>query len=189
MREYSDLDGDGEQSNDPYVFTDCSNLFGWQYYFTDYFNKQYRRQLESCGEQYSYDDLYFYAEWGTMCEYGNDDGGDSKCSCSTVQHREYVLQRSGDGLVAFGVGQWNNGSLESGGDIKQHFRQLHLHAAGEQLCAAIYIGCDDYGGSCAGVFPDRQLLFGRGGSCAALGIGQRNRGYLGTGSDLEYGEF
>ena len=80
MREYSDLDGDGEQSNDPYVFTDCSNLFGWQYYFTDYFNKQYRRQLESCGEQYSYDDLYVYPCCGTMREYGDLDG-DGECPC------------------------------------------------------------------------------------------------------------
>ncbi len=39
MREYSDLDGDGEQSNDPYVFTDCGDLFGWQHYLTDDLNK------------------------------------------------------------------------------------------------------------------------------------------------------
>ena len=74
MREYSDLDGDGEQSNDPYIQSDCSNLFGWQYYFTDDLNKQYRRQLESCGEQYSYDDLYVYPECGTMRDHGDLDG-------------------------------------------------------------------------------------------------------------------
>ena len=43
MRDHGDLDGDGEQSNDTYILTDCGDLFGWQYYLTDDLNKQYRR--------------------------------------------------------------------------------------------------------------------------------------------------
>ena len=42
MRDHGDLDGDGEQSDDPYIQSDCCDLFGWQYYFTDDLNKQHR---------------------------------------------------------------------------------------------------------------------------------------------------
>ncbi len=71
MREYSDLAGECKRSSDPYILTDCSNLFGWQHYFTDDLNKQYRRQLESCGEYYGYDDLYVYPECRTMRDHGD----------------------------------------------------------------------------------------------------------------------
>ena len=36
--------------------------------------------MESCGEHYSYDNLYLYAECGTMREYGDLDG-DGECPC------------------------------------------------------------------------------------------------------------
>ncbi|MBK8445037.1 MAG: hypothetical protein IPL35_17275 [Sphingobacteriales bacterium] len=39
-------------------------------------------QLESCGEQYSYDNLYLHPKCGTMCEYSDFDG-DSECPCHT----------------------------------------------------------------------------------------------------------
>ena len=39
MRDHGDLDGECEQSDDPYIQSDCSNLFGWQHYLTDDLNE------------------------------------------------------------------------------------------------------------------------------------------------------
>ena len=90
MCEYSDLDGECKQSNDSYILTDCGDLFGWQHYLTDDLNKQYRRQLEPCGEYYGNDDLYLYTCCGTMREYGDLDG-DGECPCYT-----YIQSDCGD---------------------------------------------------------------------------------------------
>ena len=46
--------------------------------------------MESCGEQYSYDDLYFYTECGAMREYSDLDG---ECKQSNAP---YILTDSGD---------------------------------------------------------------------------------------------
>ena len=34
MRDHGDLDGECKQSNNPYILTDCGDLFGWQHYLT-----------------------------------------------------------------------------------------------------------------------------------------------------------
>ena len=39
MRDHGDLDGDGEQSNDTYILTDCGDLFRRFIHLTDDLNK------------------------------------------------------------------------------------------------------------------------------------------------------
>ncbi len=46
--------------------------------------------MESCGEYYGYDDLYFHTKRGTMCKY-SDLGSDGECSCYA-----YILTNCGD---------------------------------------------------------------------------------------------
>ncbi|MBK8445039.1 MAG: hypothetical protein IPL35_17285 [Sphingobacteriales bacterium] len=60
MREYGDLDGDSEPESNPDIHTGRGDLFGWLLHLTGEFNEVSIGQLESCGKQYSNNDLYLY---------------------------------------------------------------------------------------------------------------------------------
>ena len=105
-------DGYGKSTNGTDVHPSFCDMFWRHIHIADYINKWNHRNLESCDQQHSNDNIYVYSNCRTMCNNGFDDGN-SKSTNGTYVHPSFCDMFWRYIYFANYIDKWHHRNLES----------------------------------------------------------------------------